>query len=209
MILLLVCAVCLWMVFRELVNPTEKRDLFSISYMAVLASIAIACAFPIYKTWRLEIFLSEQASIIADRENVVVKCNSLLRTIIDGKGLGSLAGTAYFDTGEIFFENGWCRSFKKYLSDPINASQDQVFSMHVFVHEVMHIRGERNEQKTDCQAIQRNHHVGVQLGVNPDIANTNALVYYNELYPRHPYFNKECKPQGQLDEKLNNPIWAR
>ncbi|MBX2848663.1 MAG: hypothetical protein KTR16_10095 [Acidiferrobacterales bacterium] len=209
MLLLLISAFFTWMVFREVLNPTEKRDAFSISYIVVLASIAIACAMPAYKNWHLENFLSEQASIIAERSGVVVKCNSLFKTIFDGKGLDSLAGTAYFETGEIFFENGWCRSFRKYLSDPENASHDQIFAMHVFVHEVMHIRGERNEQRTDCQAIQRNHLVGMQLGVAADVAKRNALFYYNQLYPRHPYFNNECKPQGELDEKLTNAIWAR
>ena len=76
------------------------------------------------------------------------------------------------------------------------------------LHEVMHIRGERNESKTDCQAIQRNHHIGVMLGVEPATARRNALKYYNKLYPNHPYFHKECKRRGKLDEKLDNPIWG-
>ncbi|MDB4512104.1 hypothetical protein N9060_01440 [Arenicella sp.] len=208
MLFLLISAFFTWMAARELVNPTEKRDLFSVGYMVVLISLAVAFAMPSYQTWRLEVFLSEQASNIADRPGVVVKCNSLFKTIVDGKGLGTLAGTAYYDTDEIFFENGWCRSFKQYLRDPEHATLDEVFSMHVFVHEVMHIRGERNEKKTDCQAIQRNHHVGVELGVDAVIAKRNALRYYNQIYPRHPYYDKRCRAGGELDEKLENSIWA-
>lgn len=178
------------------------------AYISVLAVLAFSCARPAYKTWRLEVFLSEKASLIADRPGVKVRCNSLISTLIDGKGLDPLAGTAYIETGEIYFENGWCKSFVKYLDDPRFASDKEIFSMHVFAHEVMHIRGERNESKTDCQAIQRNHHIGVMLGVEPATARRNALKYYNKLYPNHPYFHKECKRRGKLDEKLDNPIWG-
>jgi hypothetical protein len=209
MILIFLSIFFTWLIYRELSSSTDKFDSFSLTYIAVLALLAFSCAKPAYKTWRLEIFLSEKASLIAEREGTKVMCNSLFSTLFGGKGLGSLAGTAYFDSGEIYFENGWCKSFVKYLDDPENASDDEVFSMQVFAHEVMHIRGERNEKKTDCQAIQRNHHIGEILGVNPSIAKKNALRYYNNLYPRHPYFDKECKRRGKYDEKLYNSIWSK
>ncbi|MFT6044570.1 MAG: hypothetical protein ACI9WC_000267 [Arenicella sp.] len=209
MFLIILSLFFLWLIYRELKNPTEKIDSFSIAYMAVLALLAFSSARPAYNTWRLEIFLSEKASLIAEREGTKVMCNSLFSTLVDGKGLESLAGTAYFYTGEIYFENGWCKSFVKYLDDPKNASEDEVFSMQVFAHEVMHIRGERNERKTDCQAIQRNHHIGEMLGVDPFVARKNALRYYNNLYPRHPYYDEECRPRGKYDERLDNSIWSK
>jgi hypothetical protein len=199
----------MWLIYREIVSPTERFDGFSIAYIVVLALLAFNCARLPYNTWRLEIFLSEKASLIADREGTKVMCNSLFNTIFEGKGLHSLAGTAYFESGEIYFENGWCKSFVKYLNDPENASEDEILSMQVFAHEVMHIRGERNEKRTDCQAIQRNHHIGEMLGVEPLIAKKNALKYFNELYPRHPYYDKNCKSRGQYDEGLDNSIWSK
>lgn len=208
MILVLLSVFFCWLIFREVFRPTERFSLFSAAYITVLASLAAACALPAYKIWRLEIYLSEKASIIAERPNVVVKCNSIFETILDGKGLDTLAGTAYFQTGEIFFEDNWCKSFIQYLDHPERASRKELFAMHVFTHEVMHIRGERNESKTDCQAIQRNHTVGELLGVDASIARKNALKYYNTGYQRHPYFDKNCRPRGKYDERLPDSIWA-
>lgn len=207
MILLLFSIFFCWLILRELINPSERFDSFSFVYLLTLAILAIACARPAYQTWRLEQFLSEQAAIIAELPKVTVKCNSLFDTIVDGKGLESLAGTAYYDTNEIFFEHGWCKNFMGYMDDPENATDLEIFGMHVFTHEVMHIRGERNEKKTDCQALQRNHYVGEQMGISRATARKNALRYYHSLYPQHAYFDKECRPNGKYDERLANSIW--
>lgn len=209
MILLLLSIFFCWLIFREITNPTEGFNNFSLAYISVLALLAFACARPVYKTWSLESFLSEQATLIAERPGVKVKCNSVFDTLFDGKGLQSLAGTAYPDTGEIFFEHGWCKNFMGYMDDPENPSQDELFGMHVFTHEVMHIRGEMNERKTDCQAIQRNQKVGELMGVESSTARANAKKYYQDFYPKHPYFDKECKRSGKYDEDLPNSIWGR
>jgi hypothetical protein len=209
LILLLLSLFFCWLIFREVVNPTEGFNNFSLAYVSVLALLAFACARPTYKIWSLEVFLSEKASIIADQPSVKVKCNSVFETIFDGKGLGSLAGTAYPETGEIFFESGWCKKFMGYMDDPENPSQDELFGMHVFTHEVMHIRGDLNEKKTDCQAIQRNQRVGELMGIESSIARINAIKYYQDFYPKHPYFDKECKRGGKYDERLLESVWSK
>ena len=208
MILLLLSAFFCWLIYREFRHRPEKFDGFSLAYLSVLASLAVACALPAYKTWRLEKLLSEKAPVIAERPNVIVKCNSMFETLFDGKGVSSPAGTAYFETGEIFFESGWCKNFMEYLDDPGNATPDQIFAMHIFTHETMHIRGEENEKRTDCQAIQRNHLVGELFGIDPSISRRNANTYYYDFYPKHPYFDKNCKPGGKFDERLPNSIWG-
>lgn len=209
MILLLLSVFFCWLIYREVTNPAVGFNGFSLVYVSVLAVFAIVSARPAYKIWRLESFLSEKASVIAGRSDIKVKCNSVFDTLFDGKGLESLAGTAYIETGEIFFEHGWCKNFMGYLDDPGNASRDELFGMHVFTHEVMHIRGEMHERKTDCQAIQRNQRVGELMGIEPSIARTNAKTYYQTLYPLHPYFDKECKRNGKYDERLSESIWSR
>jgi hypothetical protein len=208
-ILLLLAAFFCWLIYREIVNPMGKFDNFSIIYILVLALLTFSSVRPVYKTWRLESFLTEKASIISERIDVTVKCNSVFDTLFDGKGLESLAGTAYPDTGEIFFDNGWCKNFMGYLNDPREASEEELFGMHVFTHEVMHIRGELNERKTDCQAVQRNHTVGELMGIEPSVAKLNAKKYYQTLYPKHSYFDEECKPNGKYDERLPDAIWNR
>ena len=208
MILFGLALIFAYLAFREIKNPAEKRNAFSWGYITVFLSLAVLCARPAYNIWQLERMLTSKAALITDRDDVSVKCNSIMGTVFAGKGTQPLAGTAYIDTGEIFFENAYCKEFINYLGDPENASQDGVFSMHVFTHEVMHIKGERNEQKTDCQAIQRNHKVGELLGVDRVIAIEHAIRYYEQMYPDHPYFSLECKPKGKMDEKLSDSIWS-
>ncbi len=207
MIFLLLSAFFCWLIYREIRYQPEKFDSFSLVYILVLGALAIAAARPAYTTWQLETLLSEKASIISDRPNIKVRCNSMFDTLFSGKGVSSPAGTAYIEAGEIFFESGWCKNFKKYLKAPEDASREQLFAMHIFTHEVMHIRGERNEKKTDCQAIQRNHTVGELLGISRSVARENAKRYYVELYPRHNYFDRHCKPGGRYDERLADAIW--
>ncbi len=208
MILISLSVFFCWLIVREIRNPLGKFDSFSIGYILILAALAGASAYPPYKTWRLETMLSEKASIIAERPNVKVRCNSMFESLFSGSvAVRSVAGTAYIDTGEIFFESGWCKKFMAYLDNPRDPDYEILFAMHVFTHEVMHIRGERNEQKTDCQAIQRNHLVGDLLGIDREVSMKNAKNYYSNFYPRHPYFHRSCKPGGKLDEKLPDSIW--
>ena len=46
----------------------------------------------------------------------------------------------------------------------------------------MHIRGEENEKKTECQAVQRNHIAAELLDVPATLARIHALIYYKEMY---------------------------
>lgn len=155
---------------------------------------------------RFEQFLSEKASELSGIPNVNVECVSVFESIFDPGDMTN-AGTAYIELAEIHFQHGWCRHLQNYLEHPHSVSDNELFSMHVFTHEVMHIRGERNERKADCQAIQRDIQAGVLLGVPAYVARENALRYYNGWYRSHPYFDPECKLRGKLDENLPHSIW--
>ena len=64
-----------------------------------------------------------------------------------------------------------------------------------------------NEQKTDCQAIQRNVRAARMLGVLHHVAEQNARDYYEGAYRFHPYFSKKCGKGKELDENLSEAIW--
>ena len=81
----------------------------------------------------------------------------------------------------------------------------------------MHIRGELNETKTECEAVQRNYRAAKLLGVPDDIAKRNALDYYNIIYQERGriggmqariLFASECAPGKALDEHLPDSTWA-
>jgi len=78
----------------------------------------------------------------------------VLETMVDQ--LPMAVAHANPSTGQIEFKATWCGHLDDYLDDPKNAKGETLWALHVFTHEVMHIRGERNEQVTDCQAYQRN-----------------------------------------------------
>ena len=128
MILLGLALIFAYLAFREIKNPAEKRDAFSWGYIAVFLSLAALCARPAYNIWQLERMLTNKAALIADRDDVRVKCNSVMDTVFAGKGTRSLAGTAYYDTGEIFFENAYCKELIDYLDDPENATRDGILA---------------------------------------------------------------------------------
>lgn len=181
-------------------------DLFDFGYLTVLASLTALCAWTPFKFWQLEKKLTHHAALFVQRPEVTVRCTSVFDSIFDPYDM-TRAGTAYIETGEIIFHHGWCKHFMNYLEDPIYITDKELFSMHVFTHEVMHVRGELNEQKTDCQAIQRNHLLGEAMGIDPFVARQNSIQYYKTLYKKHPYYDPRCAPQKAFDEKLPNSIW--
>lgn len=187
-------------------KDSGKADSFDFGYRAVLLGLALVFAWTPLKFWKFEKTLSIHASSFADRPGVKVQCTSVFDSIFDQYDV-SRAGSAYVETGVIVFHYGWCKNFMDYLEDPLFPSDEALFGMHVFTHEVMHIRGELDERKTDCQAIQRNHLLGEQLGVNRLVARRNAVRYYKTLYPNHPYSSQDCGPNKKLDEKLLGSIW--
>ena len=198
-----------WLIYRELRNNRNlpnRFDGFNLTYLGVLILLATSSIwFPI-KYWKLESFLSAKASELADSRPATVHCNSLFDTIFDN-GI-NVIGHANFETGEIVFQYGWCTNIIKYLENPKNASKEGITSLSLFTHESMHVRGERNEQKTECQAIQRNYKAAKLLGVPDHIARSNAIAYYEKIYPEHPYFTPKCAP-GKEYEALADSIWSK
>lgn len=199
----------IWLIYRELIgnrNLPNRFDAFNLSYLSVLTLLAASSGWLPIKYWKLESFLSEKASELADFRPVSVHCNSLFDSIFDNEL--NVIGHANYKTGEITFQYKWCKNIMAYLEHPENVSMQELISLQLFTHEVMHIRGEINEQKTDCQAIQRNHKAAKLLGVSDHIARRHAIEYYQEIYPKHSYFSPRCAPGKEFDEALANSVWS-
>jgi hypothetical protein len=195
-----------WMVYRELTNPLMELSefgVFEIGYVITLLALAFAAAWPPFSTWRLEQRLVRVATVLADQKKVSVHCNTIFDSIFDNEL--RVAGHANPLTGEIVFQYSWCRKLVDYLAAPESASDELNWSMSVLVHEAMHIRGELNESKTECQAIQRRVRAEIMLGVPKAIALKNTEYFYQNLYfNRHPYFTPDCQRGGALDERLDD-----
>ena len=100
-----------------------------------------------------------------------------------------------------------------YLAHPAKAEGPEVFALGLFTHESMHVRGELNENRTECQSVQRMARAAQFLGVPEVTAQKSALEYYQSFYLRRSeamttaYFTTECAPGKSLDEHLPAPPW--
>ena len=155
-----------------------------------------------------------RASVLAEGRSAYVHCNTILDTLFDPEMLAS--GHANPETGKIAIQSPWCGTMMSYLRHPGRADREELFSLDMFTHESMHVRGELNEARTECQAVQRNYRAAKLLGVPDAIARQNALDYFNDGYQERgeiggmtgAYYSKECAPGQDWDEHLPDSTWA-
>lgn len=183
-------------------------------YLAVVLTLAALFAWPPVHTWHFERFLSAKATELADNHRAKVHCNTIWDTMLDAEMLAT--AHANVQTGEIGIQHPWCGTLRSYLNHPNRATEDELWSLAVFTHESMHIRGEHNEALTECEAVQRNYRAAKLLGVPDGTAKRNALDYFNILYQERgeiggmqsAYYSVECAPGKAMDEHLSDSTWA-
>jgi hypothetical protein len=209
-----------WCAYREvhwsIVAPpgfTFPHQL-SKAYLGIVLSLAALLAWPPVHVWHFERFLSATATELADDHRAKVHCNTIFDTMLDPDML--FAGHANFSTGEIGIQQPWCDRLMAYLRHPERASTVELQSLNLLTHESMHVRGEHNEARTECQAVQRNYRTARMLGVPDRIAKQNALDYYTGPYQQRgviggmqaEYYSVECAPGKSMDEHLSDSTWA-
>ena len=183
-------------------------------YLAVVLALAVLFAWPPVHTWHFEHFLSAKATELADGHRAKVHCNTVWDTMLDAEMLAT--AHANVRTGEIGIQHPWCDTLRSYLNHPNRATEDELWSLAVFTHESMHVRGEHNETLTECEAVQRNYRAAKLLGVPDGTAKRNALDYFNILYQERgeiggmqaAYYSVECAPGKAMDEHLSDSTWA-
>lgn len=90
-------------------------------------------------------------------------------------------------------------------------THDAMRGIHTLTHEAMHMSGIRNEERTDCAALQRNHLTAHLLGATHDQALTLAHRFYAHTYPdRDPDYvdMRRCRPDGAWDEHLEGSVFT-
>jgi hypothetical protein len=183
-------------------------------YLAVVLTLAVLFAWPPVHTWHFEHLLSAKATELAGGHRAKVHCNTIWDTMLDAEMLA--AGHANRQTGEIGIQHPWCDTLRSYLNHPNRATEDELWSLALFTHESMHIRGERDEALTECEAVQRNYRAAKLLGVPDGTAKRNALDYFNIIYQERgeiggmqgAYYSVECAPGKAMDEHLSDSTWA-
>jgi hypothetical protein len=87
------------------------------------------------------------------------------------------------------------------LSSKGAPTDSQVRAVHITVHEAMHVRGELNEARAECFAMQLDADAAWFLGATRAQATVLAQRYYRDVYPRMPeeYVSGECAADRALD----------
>jgi hypothetical protein len=182
-------------------------------YLAFVVGLAALFAWPPVSTWHFERVLSATATELADQHRAIVHCNTVFDTMLDSEMLAS--GHANPSTGRIAIQHPWCDTLRAYLRHPARATAEELESLDLFTHESMHIRGELNEARTECQAVQRDYRAAKLLGVADLIAKRNALDYYLRDYRlrgtrgimQAAYYSDQCAPGRAMDEHLSDSTW--
>jgi len=209
-----------WCAYREVVASIVAPAGFdsprpvSKSYVAIMLILAALLAWPPLHRWHFEHFLSAKATVLADNHAARVHCSTVFDSIFDPEMLAG--GHADPRTGKIVIQPPGCTTLSSYLHHPGRASESELWSLGLFTHESMHVRGELNEALTECEAVQRNYRAAKSLGVPDRIARKNALDYYKILYQRRStrgfmqaqYYSSECAPDKAMDEHLSDSSWA-
>ena len=202
-------------IYHAFVAPKGYPAPRALSWPAVLvfAGIAAALAWPPASKWRFEHFLTAKARALSGSALATVHCNSAADTLFDPNVFA--AGHADLETGAIVFNADWCGRLQKHLRNPQRADPDGIVALHIFAHEAMHVRGERDEARTECQAIQRHAQAAALLGIPVEIGRQHARAYYRGPYQQRAgagsmssqYYSNECAPGRMLDERLPDPPW--
>jgi len=210
----------LWCAYREVhrsMVPPPGYDFpqpLSKAYLTIVLSLAALLAWTPIHVWHFERFLSARATELADNHRAKVHCNTIFDTMLDPDML--FAGHADFRTGEIGIQHPWCDRLMAYLRHPERATTVELESLNILTHESMHVRGEHNEARTECQSVQRNYRTARLLGVPDRIAKQNALDYYSGPYRQRgviggmqaDYYSVDCAPGKSMDEHLSDSTWA-
>ena len=183
-------------------------------YVFVLAVLALLSIWQPMDTWLFERRLSAIATELADSHVAHVHCNTVIDTMFDPNSTN--IGHANPETGEIAFQYPWCNRLQAYIRHPQRADNEELESLGLLSHESMHVRGEHNEARTECAAVQRNFRTAKLLGVSVDVAKKNSLEYYDSIYEARAYksgnpdqyFSDECAPGKEMDEALRDSTWA-
>lgn len=122
---------------------------------------------------------------------------------------------ADMDNNHIVIQSPSCKKLKEFVDAPDQATYPLYVGVHTLTHEIMHIKGLRDEAQTDCAALQRNYQTARSLGASESVAKKGSLYYWTIEYPQRAqlenagakYFSPECRKGGALDEKLPSAPW--
>ena len=201
MLLILLSIGLVLLAIKAAINPMSHNR-FDLYFFFLLIMAGICIFFPIRQAF-FEHKLAKASASLINHDHVVVECLSKYSGLLHFRA----AGFVYRGSSKINMQGSICKRLRNYLKDPLYAEWQDLYALHVLTHETMHVAGEYNEPRADCQAYQRNHKMAELLGVRPDIAALNGRYLHRHRSPKHDYYSPACEPGGGFDEKLPHAVW--
>jgi len=95
----------------------------------------------------------------------------------------------------------------------LNKVAQVAMALETISHESYHLLGYRDEATAECYGLQSLWYSAVKLGASPQLGETLASLYANQMYPTrrtssHPeYWSAECRDGGKLDLRPASHAW--
>ena len=176
--------------YRKLMEPEKWTGT-----LVVLSLIFLPNAYMEYQWQATEHKANEIAIMVAGKDAGVLHCQRLSETMlfvgsetghVMTKPNGKLVGMLTYQL---------CHDFKGWLaSDKSKVDSSIATTIHVIVHESVHLTGEFNEAKTECTAMKLDAKAAEDLGASTQVAEALAKTYHDLVYPTltDQYNNLKC-----------------
>lgn len=192
-------------------RPASPLPPFPTGFLVTCAVLALVCSVFVGRHHLLQHRLTEVATALVG-QRATVHCQTFGETWLDA---GSELGFVEFDEAGVpvrhtLIKLDPCRDLASWMrSDHDEWTEDQLIAVHVLTHEAMHMKGETDEARTECRAMQRDAMTARLLGASPDDARRLARDYWQRIYPRMSdgYRSGNCGPGGAWDENLPDAPW--
>jgi hypothetical protein len=203
-VLTVVVAILVALVLRRVVvlrrDWHTTRGFATAMLVVCVAALATASAFEVKHQWvqaratAVVVHVSGSATAVAD-------CQRFTPELVD---LSATSGFVFADSQNVaHLRRTVCNDLFAWLLSSKRAPTDgQVRAVHITVHEAMHVRGEFDEARAECFAMQRDADAAQLLGATPAQAAALAQRYYRDVYPRmpEPYVSAQCAADQAYDQ---------
>lgn len=171
----------------------------------------ILAALPIYIEFRQQqtnLYATSVARKVTGDDKAYARCQRGMADMLDTRSIGYSGWVEPgADPNRANLTSQICGNFSAWLrSDKHNATEQQIFALHVVIHESVHLTGEHNEAETEYKASELYEDVAVSLGAPRAEAKRMVSFYISQINPRLPegyrvdYVAREKAKQEALEK---------
>lgn len=122
---------------------------------------------------------------VSGKDQGKLKCQRFTETIYDTRP--ALQGYVDYDTPDVATLK-WkqCKQLQKYWSHPVSPEKKETLALQVLIHESIHVKGNRDESSTECEALYNHLKYAKGVGSDMDVVTNNMRDYIKNTYAYMP-----------------------